>query len=226
MAGAAVADSAASAWLRATERRACASRLEIWARLRLLPRGQGRDERPPRGDRGAERARGLRRRRGERTDLRILAPELAREPGERRLRLLGLRGDALVLERRPVQVVEARDRLVERLRPEDDCQRILPRLLVERVEPERELPLGDLEVVARDAETVPDGGAVTRDPGGFRAQRRQARLGPSELGIERIETEEGSVRAGCHRGVGTAKRIGALLQLRRRFSAAHRCDNP
>ncbi len=51
--------------------------------------------------------------------------------------------DVLALRRHPAQVVEARERLVEALRAEDDLERLDVALLVQQPEAGCELPLGD-----------------------------------------------------------------------------------
>jgi len=101
--------------------------------------------------------------------------------------------DLLVLLRGAVEIVKARDRLVQRLRAEQDCERIVRLLLVQRVQPECELPLGDAQVVACNAETALNGLPCTLDLRCLAPHGGEAGRGASKLGIERVETEERGV---------------------------------
>ena len=123
---------------------------------------------------------------------------------EPRARRLDRRQDLGVLAGHPVQVVDARQRLVEARGAEDHLERRDVAALVERPDVAAEALLRDRSAAARDREPVGQGGAPPTQGGRLGAERLQPGIGGRELAGRARTAERG--RAGLR---GERSRLGA-----------------
>jgi hypothetical protein len=112
--------------------------------------------------------------------------------------------------------------LVDRRRPEDDCERVLVSLLVQLLDPQTERPLGGGERAARGRQPLLGRLAFGADLRSLDAQRDDVGLGLRELRVEPVELEERAVGTGGEAAVLALKLGGAGAERRRRIGGHSR----
>jgi hypothetical protein len=109
--------------------------------------------------------------------------------------------DLAILPREVAEVVERRDRLIERLGAEEDGERIGVAFHIEVVQPSCEPGFRRGERPPHDRETGTGGLLASLDGEHAVAKRGDPLLDGTEAGLERVELEEHALRLGGERGV-------------------------
>src|SRR5207253_9164241 len=138
--------------------------------------------------------------------------ERARDGLLTRAREARLADETAIQLRRAVERVEARERVVERLGPEEDCERVGLALLVQHPQARPERRLGGGDVVASDAEPLRREDAFAADRLGLGSQRIEPRVRPREPAVERVEAKERRVRLRRKGGVLGAEVVSVLQE--------------
>src|SRR5690242_10342447 len=163
-------------------------------RLQLLLGAQAGDEREPVGARGCERPR----RRGCRVHGRGDAGTTTRQRGTQCLQpMSGKRGrnhEPTALVAHALEPVECRHRIVQRLRAENDGERIGVTLLVQRAEVVAQMPLRDHESSLRCTDLLRKLELLRMELCGFRAKAHERLPRGGEVRVERIEIERRAVQ--------------------------------
>jgi hypothetical protein len=125
------------------------------------------------------------------------------------------------------EIVEPRDRVVQRFRAEHDGERVDVSLLVQVTEMLREETLGDDERLVRRGDLLRELALRDLKPERLALERRQLRLGGSEPRVEGVEVEESLVRAAVQRlrlldGAGAPRRWRPSPSRRQRRRAPQR----
>jgi hypothetical protein len=161
----------------------------------------------------------------ERTDLRLLACETARDRVERVTRDARLRCNLRMLRPRPSEIVECRKGIFERFGTQDHSERIGRVLLVQRVHEDRKPHLRDAQVLACCVEALPNRVLPVGDLVVSRLERGESRLRAVHLRIERVKAENRVVKTVREGVVLAPQRVRAVSQGVRILGAA-RCGDP
>src|SRR3954470_4233159 len=126
--------------------------------------------------------------------------------------------------RRTAHVVERGDRVFERLRTENDRERIARLLLVEIADENSEPSVGNARVLSRYVESKSQRRALARDSFTLRTQRSELGVRTLELRIDRVQIEGRSVDALRQCVVRVAQRSDRTIVRFRRVGTACRSN--
>jgi hypothetical protein len=113
-----------------------------------------------------------------------------------------------------MDALKAGERLLDRLRADEDGHGVGIALFVEKPDAFREALLGDRERPARESQALVSLGALGGDRPGSRLQPYEPSAGLLQTGPQGDRAQPGGSRLAGERGVLVAERLGALVQLR------------
>ena len=128
---------------------------------------------------------------------------------------------ARIVPRILIELIEARHRVVERRRPEQDRDRIRLAVLVERAQTAAELALRDAQVACDDRELAANLRLLCTQPIRARVKLRELDMRLRQSRIECVQAEERGVGLGRERLL-TAPQLACVLRSRQRRTERHR----
>jgi hypothetical protein len=142
------------------------------------------------------------------------AVEALREEGERGAGVTRAGDERPVLLRGEAEAVDRGERVLERVRAQDDRERVGAALLVQRAEALRQAFLRGVQRDACDAQLPRDGRALAGHGVGAGAHLGGAALRGPDLRLQRVELEHGRARSRRQRIVRVAELGGPAGRLR------------
>ena len=125
--------------------------------------------------------------------------------------------------RRPAQIVEPGDQLVEGRRAEDDREHVGAVPLVERTQLSSQVPLSECQRAPRDPKLAVCGRPVTACPGERGLDVGELTAGPVETRVQRIELEQRRLLARRQRGPRRTETSDPVRAARGRKREEHEC---